>query len=247
MGTDDKVKATAARPYVDGPDNARAADCLVKAFKDDPLFHYLFNGYAYERALRRFFSWSLWAMAGAARSNDYAPPMEVIEHPTTKEVLCFAGWGPSTSASTTLVGYMRALCVLVVMAVLEGPFLLPRLLEIAYIFQFKRKAYAPTAHHLKFIGTTSSVQGNGLGARLLKVGIDRATRAKVPCYLESSNPRNVSFYKKHGFRVVEAWRPLAQPRFHIEGPLVTLMVRDMEEKAGSSEQSQKKNIKKKDE
>ena len=64
MGTDDKVKATAARPYVDGPDNARCG-LPREGVQDDPLFHYLFDGYAYERALRRFFSWSLWAAKGS--------------------------------------------------------------------------------------------------------------------------------------------------------------------------------------
>ena len=83
-----------------------------------------------------------------------------------------AGWGPSTSASTTLVGYMRALCVLVVMAVLEGPFCSP---GCWCIYLSIHEAYE-IAHHLEFIGTTSSVQGNGLGGN--KGGID-CCRAKV--------------------------------------------------------------------
>ena len=228
MGTDDTAKATAPRPYADDTDNARATDCLVGAFKDDPMFQHLLNGYTYERALRRLFSWTLWAMAGSAKDRyNRAPPMEVIEDPTTQQVLCFAGWGAAVRAGKTVSGELRMLLVLVVMAVLEGPFLLTRLLEIAYILERKRKALAPTAHHLRYICTAPASQGKGLGARLLRVGVDRAARAGVSCYLESSNPRNVPFYKRHGFRVLKAWYPLAQPRFGIQGPLITLMVRDV--------------------
>ena len=151
-------------------------------------------------------------------------PNGSIVDPTTKEVLCFADGG-HRRREHHLVGYMRALVCAGCHGRVGGS-LLPRLLEIDISFNPNEKLTTSTAHHLKF-GTTSSVQGNGLGARLLKVGIDRATRAKVHA---TSNPQTPATFRPiKALSSSEASAPLAQPRFHIEGPLVTLMVRDMEE------------------
>jgi len=49
----------------------------------------------------------------------------------------------------------------------------------------KRHAHAPTANHLMTLGTHSGHQGKGVGSKLIKRGIERATEAGCPCYLES--------------------------------------------------------------
>jgi GNAT superfamily N-acetyltransferase len=228
MGTDDTAKVFCPRPYADKTDNARATECLVAAYKDDAMFQHLLNGYAYERALRRLFSWTLWAMASNAQTQK-GTEMEVMIDPTTNQVLCFAVWGLTAPAAWTVSGQLRLALVVLVMAVLEGPFLLTRLLEIAYILESKRKAHAPKHIILKYLSTSPESQNKGLGAQLLQAGIDRAAKAGVSCYLESSNPRNVPFFQRNGFRVLKAWYPLAQPRFRIQGPLITLMVRDIDD------------------
>jgi ribosomal protein S18 acetylase RimI-like enzyme len=57
----------------------------------------------------------------------------------------------------------------------------------------------PQEHwYLEFIGTSDSARGKGLGSALLEDGLSHG----VPTYLESSNPRNLGFYKRHGFQVV---------------------------------------------
>ena len=43
-----------------------------------------------------------------------------------------------------------------------------------------------------------AAQGQGAGGKLIQVGIDRATKLGLPCYLESSNPKNVPFYERVG-------------------------------------------------
>ena len=45
-------------------------------------------------------------------------------------------------------------------------------------------------------------QGKGLGSHLLRHGITRAQSMRLPCYLETTNPRNVAYYEKHGFRLL---------------------------------------------
>jgi ribosomal protein S18 acetylase RimI-like enzyme len=52
-------------------------------------------------------------------------------------------------------------------------------------------------------------QGQGLGSTLLRHGLERAGLHGVPCYLETSNARNVPFYEKHGFQVIHSGHPPA--------------------------------------
>ena len=42
----------------------------------------------------------------------------------------------------------------------------------------------------------------GLGTVLMKHALRRCDEEGVPAYLESSNPRNISFYERHGFKIV---------------------------------------------
>ncbi len=41
----------------------------------------------------------------------------------------------------------------------------------------------------------------GIGGRLLSFGVARVDAEGMPAYLESSNPRNIGLYERHGFRV----------------------------------------------
>ena len=75
----------------------------------------------------------------------------------------------------------------------------------------------------------SKVTGHHVGAKLIQVGIDRAVALGLPCYLESSNPLNISFYKRHGFRVVELFYPFeSDPMVEGKGAVITLMLRNVD-------------------
>ena len=78
----------------------------------------------------------------------------------------------------------------------------------------------PTEPHwyLAVLGVRAERRGHGTGSALLKPGVARADADGLPCYLESSNPRNVALYERHGFEVTaEHWLP--------DGPVMTLMWR----------------------
>jgi ribosomal protein S18 acetylase RimI-like enzyme len=64
--------------------------------------------------------------------------------------------------------------------------------------------YHPTEPHwyLPLIGVDPTCQGQGLGGALMRHATDRCDREGLPAYLESSNPRNISLYRRHGFEVV---------------------------------------------
>ncbi len=50
-----------------------------------------------------------------------------------------------------------------------------------------------------FIALKPEARGKGIGESLLKPVLNYADTKQVGCYLVSSNPRNISFYERHGF------------------------------------------------
>lgn len=76
----------------------------------------------------------------------------------------------------------------------------PALMEGAGIMQ-QMMAFHPTEPHwyLPLIGIDPQHQGKGLGGALLDHALALSDRDGVPAYLESSNPRNIGLYERHGF------------------------------------------------
>lgn len=63
-----------------------------------------------------------------------------------------------------------------------------------------RAAALPGPHsYLFMLAVDPAAQGRGLGGTLLRACLARSSAEGVPCYLETSNPVNVTFYEKHGF------------------------------------------------
>lgn len=62
-------------------------------------------------------------------------------------------------------------------------------------------AYHPQEPHwyLALIGVDPAHQGRGLGDRLMTHALARCDTDGLPAYLESSNARNLPFYRRHGF------------------------------------------------
>jgi len=56
--------------------------------------------------------------------------------------------------------------------------------------------------YLAMIGVEPNAQNRGLGAALMRHAVDRCDRDGLLAYLESSNPRNISLYERHGFEAV---------------------------------------------
>ena len=79
----------------------------------------------------------------------------------------------------------------------------------------------PTTRHflLATIGTLPELQGMGLGTRTLATALDSPDVAAVDTYLETSTRKNVAFYERFGFAVLEH-RTVAT-----DGPEVWAMIR----------------------
>jgi ribosomal protein S18 acetylase RimI-like enzyme len=56
--------------------------------------------------------------------------------------------------------------------------------------------------YLPLIGIDPARQGQRLGKRLMAHALARFDAERVPAYLESSNPRNIPFYQRHGFEMI---------------------------------------------
>ena len=55
-------------------------------------------------------------------------------------------------------------------------------------------------------------QGQGVGAALIRHGLQRAQATHTSCYLETANARNLPFYQQNGFRTVgQKHQPAAGP------------------------------------
>jgi GNAT superfamily N-acetyltransferase len=79
----------------------------------------------------------------------------------------------------------------------------PVLSEMLSILEQMDQAHPKEPHwHLAFIGADPSHRGKGIGAALLDHALQRIDEEGLHSYLESSNPRNISLYERHGFKVI---------------------------------------------
>lgn len=63
------------------------------------------------------------------------------------------------------------------------------------------RAHHPAERHwyLGDLAATPAVRGTGVGTALLRASLRRVDADGLPAYLESSNPRNLTLYERHGF------------------------------------------------
>jgi GNAT superfamily N-acetyltransferase len=67
-----------------------------------------------------------------------------------------------------------------------------------------RSSGVPVPHsYTMILGVDPGHQRQGLGRMLLNHMFERADTENVPCYLETTQPRNVLFYTNSGFSVLE--------------------------------------------
>ncbi|MBT0770882.1 GNAT family N-acetyltransferase [Kineosporia sp. J2-2] len=159
---------------------------LAEAFADDPVWSWMVPERGRHERLRRIF--------GALLAH--ALPRGQVT--TTPDCRAVAMWSAPGQWKLPPASMVRAAPPMVRGAGVRLPRLLRRLDEIE-----KTHDRQPPRHwYLEFIGTAAGARGQGHGAALLAEAFARFDG--VPVYLESSNPRNLPFYRRHGFEVTGA-------------------------------------------
>lgn len=75
--------------------------------------------------------------------------------------------------------------------------------DMTVIFE-KMQQFHPIEPHwyLPMIGVDPAHQGGGLGSALMTEALKAVDREGMIAYLESSNPKNIPLYERHGFEVI---------------------------------------------
>jgi ribosomal protein S18 acetylase RimI-like enzyme len=188
---------------------------LSLAFHDDPLMCWLFeDGARRAESLPRWWRWLV--------ENRHANA-EIL---TAEDDVSVALWHAPDPASPGADGAAPGANGFVdMLGDLIGTRAARRKLEALAVVP---AAHPKTRHwYLAAVGTRPAFQGRGIGVRVVTPILERCVRSGLPAYLESTNPRNISFYERLGFERVGA---IEVPG----GPTLTGMWRTAQVSSGSS-------------
>ncbi len=164
----------------------RVCGVLARAFRDDPMWRWALgrdDGEERRRRLERFFG----TVAGAVHARQ-----ELIF--TAGDFAGAAVWMPPGAWRFSLTDEARVAPGVLAAFGAAGTVRLLKLLVGVERVHLREPHY-----YLFAIGADPEYQGRGVGAALLEPMLRRCDEERLPAYLESSNPANLSFYRRHGF------------------------------------------------
>lgn len=170
-------------------DVSRASVTLARAFQHDPFYAFIFED-AQKRAER--LPWLLGALLRYAHQHG-----EVWITPDYEAVACWCGPAHTTLSTTALIALngLRGARYL-------GPRRLQKLLMLSSYMEREHASLDQTPHYyLLQLGAEPLRRGRGLGRAALQPVLERADRDRLPCYLETKNPDNISVYRSIGFEM----------------------------------------------
>ena len=169
----------------------QVADALARGFGDDPIVSWLLPDEAtrvptlvrgFSLFLRReYMKFGLtYTTANHVGASVWAPP---------------GGWKTSIFHQLMLMPAMIAIYKRRVPAVMR-------------VLNAMEKNHPHDDHYyLPFVAVVPEWRGRGLGTALMQPAVGRADEEGLPCYLESTNPRNRACYERQGFRIVKEIEP----------------------------------------
>jgi ribosomal protein S18 acetylase RimI-like enzyme len=177
-----------------------AVATLVSAFAEDPVAVHLFPDPARRPAgMAHIFRMTL-------RFGKHYGRVEVIQ-----SCGAVAVWVRPEYTTPSWWRLVRAGCLASPFAV--GGSATRRMLAFEHFISGRRMQTMAGPHwFLSCLGVRPDQQGQGLGAALIRQGLQHVRATGIPCYLETANVRNLAFYQKNGFRLVgEQHQPSAGP------------------------------------
>lgn len=168
----------------------RATRSLGRAFMTDPMFKWMFPDEARRsKALNRFLRVPLEYGLRYGRVSQSADGQAV------------AIWAPP-NRPVSMAGMVRAGFLAMPFRIGIGPFF--KFAGANSTMEKIHHKYMPEPHwYLLIVGVDPELQGRGRGGALVAEGLAQADEANAPCYLETSEERNLAFYERHGFKVIE--------------------------------------------
>jgi ribosomal protein S18 acetylase RimI-like enzyme len=159
---------------------------FASTFMDDPLFDYMVRpGAGRAAALETFFREIL-----SARD---IPQGEVWMSPDGHACVCWL----KPDARRSPGGLIKKLSWLPFFIRVFG---LARFTRGMAMMEAMEKNHPRGPHfYLTFIAVSPQYHGVGLGSRILKATLRQIDAAGMPAYVESSNPKNATFYERAGF------------------------------------------------
>ena len=169
-------------------DRSLAADALASAFSEDPLFAWVVGPAApLEDRLRIFFD--SFIKANLRRSDHL---VYVADDGSGAAI-----WQPVDKWKVPPMDLLRSVPAILRAFRARVPAMLGALAAIEKVHPMEPHYY------LEMLGTRRDRQSKGIGSGVMSVVLDRCDGEGLPAYLESSNPRNIPFYARHGFQVRE--------------------------------------------
>jgi ribosomal protein S18 acetylase RimI-like enzyme len=170
-----------------------AGAMLARAFRDDPLTRLLAPDPGRRDEVSRWFFEAnarygmlygdVWAVVGAdggVRGSAIWWGPEYVEPDDERGALSGLADGP----------------------IVVGPAGWTRLRELSSFMSVLHRRVAPDRHwYLSVLGVEPGFQGQGIGGAALRPVLERLDAEGLPAYLETALPRNLSFYRRHGFEV----------------------------------------------
>ncbi|MGZ8734391.1 MAG: GNAT family N-acetyltransferase [Acidimicrobiia bacterium] len=169
---------------------------LARSFDDSPLMrHCIPNDRRRPSILRSFFRASI---------RNALPFDNVFVARDGDRVLGAAVWLPPGCYPPSNLRQLRQLTGTIML----GP-LAPRAVQpsLRYL-RAAEKAHPKASHwYLAVLGVDPAFQGRGLGGRLLRPVLERADAEEMPVYLETDKERNLAFYARFRFGLVDTLHP----------------------------------------
>lgn len=171
----------------------KASEVLADAFKNDPLFKALF-GDAIDNEKKYFLTAKFMIKYCYKYGEVYASSenFEGIMAITQSKYSYTSLWRIIRSASIfpiISIGFKSFLKIAGALSPID---------EIRKK-HMKNKAFA----YLQIIGVSSNNQGQGYGSKMLREFITKATKTKIPIYLETETESNANLYEHFGFKTLE--------------------------------------------
>jgi GNAT superfamily N-acetyltransferase len=169
-------------------DRQQLATALASAFSEDPLFGWMVGPKApLEARMHVFFDVFL-------KQNLRRPEHLVF---ISEDGTGGAIWQPVDKWKVPPADLMRAFPAIVRAFRGRVPAMMGALNAI------ERQHPKEPHYYLEVLGTQKDRQSTGIGSAVMTAMLERCDEEGLPAYLESSNPKNIPFYARHGFEVRE--------------------------------------------